>query len=164
MTRPTTEPWGKTLSDADEAMHPAGGSAGRRGPRSGQLVAAAAGFAQLLSGFLAWTATGAAGLDVEGPTGARIGATMIVLAAVALVPMLVGDRGWPRLASGTASAALVLAHLQTGPDGAVTAGVALATGAAIGQWLAAALATGGIDEVARLSLGRHADPSGPARA
>lgn len=117
--------------------------------RPGQLLAAAAGATQIVAAFLAWTSSGRAGLDVVGPLGLAIGISMVSLAALPLVVLLVSDRGWPRLVSGTGTAILVLAHLRSGPDGMATAGVMVATAAAITHWLAAALATGPV-EVARL--------------
>ncbi|MFT5222163.1 MAG: hypothetical protein ACI867_000460 [Glaciecola sp.] len=108
----------------------------------GRLVAGLAGAAQLAAGFLAWSATGAVGLDLlaAGPT--TVALSLVVLAGLPLVAMLVGDHGWPRLVSGTLTAFLVLDHLAHGPDGVATNGVLLAVAGAMGHWLAAALAAG----------------------
>lgn len=120
-------------------------------PRPGQVVATAAGGAQVVAAFLAWTGSGAAGLDVDGPFGPAVGISLVALAAVPMVGLLVADRGWPRVLSGTLTAVLVVAHLRSGPDGVAATGVLVATWAAIGHWFAAALATGPI-EVARIRL------------
>jgi hypothetical protein len=110
----------------------------------GRLVAGLAGAAQLAAGFLAWSATGAVGLDLLAPGPTTVALSLVVLAGLPLLAMLIGDHGWPRLVSGTLTAILVLEHLAHGPDGVATNGVLLAAVAAIGHWLAAALATGSV--------------------
>ncbi len=127
-------------------------AATRRGVRLGQVVALGAGLAQVASGFLAWTATGASGLDVQLSAGPRIGVAMVVLAGLPLVALLVTDRGWPRVVSGLLTGVLVVAHLRTGPDGALATGVVVATWAAVAHLLAAALATGRLDDLVRVRL------------
>lgn len=99
--------------------------------------------------FLPWDAEGSTALEVgllslgersEQPT---VALALVALAALGALPALVSAAGLPRFVAGTLTAALLLAWLAFGPDGALTGGVLAALVAAILHLVAAAVATGG---------------------
>jgi hypothetical protein len=111
----------------------------------GGVATLAAAAAQVVTAFLAWAADGTTAVDLplvtsNGATLPTIGLILIGLAAVPAVAVLTSRRGWPRLVSAVATAALVLWWLLQGRDAALVPGVWTAIGATTGHFLAAALA------------------------
>lgn len=126
-----------------------GGSRRRTAPRGriGRAVALLAAGTQIVAVFLPWEPDVAAldltlrGFEV-GVGQPTVGTTLVVLAALAAIPALVSDIGWPRLASALGTGALVLAWIARGPEGTIEPGAAIALGAAVAHLLTAAVARG----------------------
>lgn len=116
--------------------------------RLGRTLTLLAAGAQVVAVFLPWTHQVTAldlslrGFDigVQQPT---VGLTLVLLAALPALAALVSGTGWPRAVSGAGTGALALAWLAAGPAGAITTGITVALGAAVGHLWAAAVASGG---------------------
>lgn len=125
----------------------AGPRRNERGGTAGRTVALLAAGAQIVAVFLPWDPDVAA-LDLTlrtfevGLAQPTVGIVLVLLAALPAVAALVSDVCWPRVVSALGTAALALLWIGRGPEGVITTGIAVALGAAVGQLLAAALATG----------------------
>lgn len=114
----------------------------------GRTLALLAAGGLVVAAFLPWTAQGTPALWLGlGSLGARVSQptvalALVALAAVAALPALVGDAGWPRLLAAVAGGGLVLTWVAAGPDGAMTSGVITTMAAVVALLIAAALATG----------------------
>jgi SHS2 domain-containing protein len=115
----------------------------------GRACALLAALGQVVAAFLPWTADGHLAIDLgipslgETATQPTVATALILLAAVAAVPALLGDWGVPRALSGLATGLLTIVWLAGGPDGAFATGVIVALAASVVHLIAAALATGG---------------------
>lgn len=131
------------------STHTTGAGPHREEPRGtvGRTVALLAAGAQVVAVFLPWD-PGSAALDLTlrgfevGLAQPTVGVVLVLLAALPAVAALVSDVGWPRLVSGLGTGGLALLWITRGPEGALTTGIAVALGAAVGHLLAAALASG----------------------
>jgi len=119
---------------------------GDRG-RAGRAAALVASALQVVAAFLPWTGDGRLALDLGlGQPQPTVALVLLALAAIAAVPAIVSDAGWPRTMSAVGTGVLGLLWLANGPDGAITSGIAVALTAVALHLLAAAIASGPLGE------------------